>query len=62
MLTKCYVVEFNSALEGLFDKLEECGFNWYNYRESSTPGYIEIGVWCYSFQIRDLENIFAPYV
>ena len=62
MEVKCYIVEFNSALDGLFETLEDHGFNSYNYRLSNISGYVEIGVWCYPYQIRELEEIFAPYV
>lgn len=62
MEVKCYIVEFNSALGGLFEILEDHGFNSYNYRLSSIFGYVEIGIWCYPYQIQELEEIFAPYV
>jgi len=62
MEVKCYIVEFNSALDGLFEILEDHGFNSYNYRLSGISGYVEIGVWCYPYQIRELENIMKWYV
>ncbi len=58
-----YFVELNSSLDGLFEQLDDYGFD-YDF-ESIYPvpeGYIEIHVYYYPHEIRDLENIFAPYV
>ena len=63
MLENYYFVELNSSLDGLFEQLDDYGFD-YDF-ESIYPvpeGYIEIHVYYYSHEIRDLENIFAPYV
>lgn len=57
-----YIVEMNSALEGLFEKLSDHGFDYFWDDFSPVPGFIEIYVDCYPHEIRDLENIFAPYV
>jgi len=62
MKRNCYVVEMNSALEGLFEDLNDCGFVYVCREHWPAPGYMEIYVWYYPYEIRDLENIFAPYV
>lgn len=55
-----YFVENNSSLDGLFELLNEYGFD---YECDPAPdGYIEIHVWYYPDEIRELEDIFAPYV
>lgn len=58
-----YFVENNSSLDGLFELLNEYGFD-YECEEyyPALEGYIEIHVWYYPDEIRDLEDIFAPYV
>ena len=62
MNMKCYVVEMNSALAGLFEQLDDYGFD-YEYNEHwPAPGYMEIYVWYFPQEIWDLEDIFAPYV
>jgi hypothetical protein len=61
MRRKCYVVEMNSALDGLFEHLNDYGFD-YECRALAEPGYMEIYVLYYPHEIQDLENIFAPYV
>ena len=60
MKRMCYVVEMNSALEGLFELLDDYGFDY--DCEGLVPDYVEIFVYCYPHEIRELENIFAPYV
>lgn len=60
MKRMCYIVEMNSSLGGLFDLLDDYGFDY--ECDNSTPDYIEVCVDCYSHEIRELENIFAPYV
>ena len=58
-----YFVELSSSLDGLFEQLDDYGFD-YDF-ESIYPvpeGYIEIHVYYYPHEIQDLENIFAPYV
>ena len=62
MKRNCYVVEMNSALEGLFEKLDDYGFDYECEEHWPAPGYMEIYVSYYPQEIRDLENIFAPYV
>lgn len=62
MKTNCYIVEMNSALEGLFEQLDDYGFDYFWDDFSPAPGFIEIYVDYYPHEIRDLENIFAPYV
>ena len=62
MKKNCYVVEMNSALEGLFEQLDDYGFDYFWDDFSPAPGFIEIYVDYYPHEIRDLENIFAPYV
>lgn len=62
MMRRCYAVEMNSALEGLFEQLDDYGFDYECIEHWPAPGYIEIYIWCYSHEIQDLENIFAPYV
>ena len=63
MRRNCYVVEMNSALAGLFEQLDDHGFD-YECEEHRSHGisYIEICVLYYPHEIQDLENIFAPYV
>ena len=60
MKRMCYIVEMNSALDGLFEQLDDYGFDY--ECEGLVPDYVEIWVDCYPSEIRDLENIFAPYV
>jgi len=60
MKRMCYIVKMNSALDGLFEQLDDYGFDY--ECEGLVPDYVEICVDCYSSEIRDLENIFAPYV
>ena len=62
MIKKCYVVEISTDLEALFEQLNDYGFDYFWDDFSPVPGFIEIYVDCYSHEIRDLENIFAPYV
>ena len=62
MKRNCYVVEMNSALEELFEQLNDDGFDYECEEHWSAPGYMEIYVWYYPDEIRDLEDIFAPYV
>ena len=62
MRRNCYVVEMNSALEGLFEQLDDYGFDYECEEHWPAPGYMEIYVWYYPHEIRDLEDIFAPYV
>ena len=60
MKRNCYIVEMNSALEGLFEKLNDYGFDY--ECEGLVPNYVEICVDCYPSEIQELESIFAPYV
>lgn len=62
MERKCYIVEMNSALEGLFEQLNDYGFDYECDEHWPAPGYIEITVDCYPHEFPDLEDIFAPYV
>lgn len=62
MRRKCYIVEMNSALEGLFEKLDDYGFDYECEEHWPAPGYMEIYVSYYPQEIQDLENILAPYV
>ena len=63
MERKCYVVEVNSALEGLFEALNEYGFDYECDDFWPADGWtIEIIVECYPHEFADLEDIFAPYV
>ena len=59
---KGYIVEMNSALEGLFELLDDYGFDYECDEHWPAPGYIEIHIWYYPGEIRRLEDIFAPYV
>lgn len=64
MNVKGYIVAVNSSLGGLLDELDDFGFD-YEYEEievSPLPSYIVIKVWYYLHEIRELEDIFAPYV
>lgn len=62
MRSKCYIVEMNSALESLFEQLDDYGFDYECEEHWPAPGYMEICVWGYPYEIRELEIIFAPYV
>lgn len=62
MKRKCYVVEMNSALDGLFEQLDDYGFDYECEEHWPAPGYMEIYVLYYPHEIQNLENIFAPYV
>lgn len=52
----------NSAVEGLFESLNEYGFDYWCDNESLSPETVEITVQCYPHEVSDLEDIFAPYV
>jgi len=60
MKRMCYIVKMNSALEGLFERLNDYGFDY--DCEDLVSDYVEIFVYCHPHEIRELENIFAPYV
>lgn len=62
MNRKCYIVEMNSSLDGLFEQLDDYGFNYECDEHWPAPGYIEISVWFHPYEAHDLENILAPYV
>ena len=62
MKTNCYYVEMNSAIDGLFEQLDDYGFDYFWDDFSPIPGFIEIYVDYYPQEIRVLEQIFAPYV
>lgn len=62
MKRMCYIVEMNSALEGLFELLDDYGFDYECDEHWPAPAYMEIHVDCYPREIRELEEIFAPYV
>lgn len=62
MNRNCYAVEMNSALESLFEQLDDYGFDYECEDHWPAPGYVEICVRYYPHEIQDLENIFAPYV
>lgn len=58
----CYAVEMNSALEGLFEQLNDYGVDYWCDEHWPAPGYVEIHVECTPNELADIENIFAPYV
>lgn len=58
----CYIVEINSSLDGLFEQLDDYGFDYECDKDWPRANYMEICVWYYPHEIKDLENIFAPYV
>ena len=57
-----YIVEMNSALDGLFELLDDYGFDYECDEHWPAPGFIEVHVWYYPSDIWELEDIFAPYV
>lgn len=64
MNKKGYIVAINSSLDGLFEKLDDFGFD-YECKEmevSPLPSYLVVEVCFYPHEIRELESIFAPYV
>lgn len=62
MKKNCYIVEVNSALVGLFEQLDDYGFDYECDESCLIPGYIEICVSYYSHEVTIVKNIFAPYV
>ena len=63
MCENYYFVELTSSLGGLIEQLDDYGFDYdFDALYSVPEGYIEIHVYYYPQEIRDLENIFAPYV
>lgn len=62
MNRNCYVVEMYSALDGLFEQLDNYGFDYECKVDLPVLDYMEIYVWYYPDEIWDLQNIFAPYV
>lgn len=64
MNKKGYIVAINSSLDGLLELLDDYGFD-YECEElfvSPLPGCLVINVWYYPHEIKELEDIFAPYV
>lgn len=58
-----YIVEMNTALEGLLELLDDYGFDYdFDALYPVPEGYTEIHVWYYPSEIRIVEDIFAPYV
>jgi hypothetical protein len=58
-----YFVELTSSLTGLLEQLDDYGFDYdFDALYPVPEGYIEIHVYYYPHEIRELENIFAPYV
>ena len=58
-----YIVEMNTALEGLLELLDDCGFDYdFDALYPVPEGYTEIHVWYYPGESRIVEDIFAPYV
>lgn len=62
MKWNCYIVEMNSALGGLFEQLDDYGFEYFCDDFPPVSGFIEVHVQYYPHEINNLENIFAPYV
>ena len=62
MKKACYIVEMNSALEGLFEQLDGYGFDYECEEYWLASNCIEVSVYYYPHEIRDLQKIFAPYV
>ncbi len=64
MNVKGYIVAVNSSLGGLLDELDDFGFDYEceDIEVSPLSSYIVIKVWYYPHEIRELEDIFAPYV
>ena len=62
MRRNCYVVEMNSALDGLFERLNDYGFDYHCEEHWPAPGYMEIYIDCYPHEIADLEEIMKWYV
>lgn len=63
MVERYYFVENNPALESLIEQLDNYGIDYdFDALYPVPENYFEIHVWCYPHEIRDLENIFAPYV
>lgn len=63
MCEKYYFVEMNSSMGGLLELLDDYGFDYdFDALYPVPEGYTEIHVWYHPNKIRELENIFAPYV
>lgn len=62
MKNVCYIVEVTTALESLFDALDDYGFDYFCDEGVISPGTVEIFVQCYPHEVATVENIFAPYV
>lgn len=62
MKNVCYIVEVTTALESLFDALNDYGFDYFCDEDVISPGMVEIFVQCYPHEVATIENIFAPYV
>ena len=63
MCENYYFVELTSSLAGLIEQLDDYGFDYdFDALYPAPEGYIEIHVYYYPHEIRDLEIIFAPYV
>ena len=58
-----YFIELTSSLEGLLEQLDDYGFDYdFDAVYPIPEGYIEIHIYYYPDEIRELENILAPYV
>lgn len=62
MRTSCYIIEYSTENEAMFEQLDEYGFNYHCEEHWSAPGYMEIYIDCYEHEIRDLEEIMKWYV
>ena len=64
MTVQCYNVEINSSLDGMYEQLDDYGFD-YECEYIPTkdgPDYIEISIQCYPHEVKDLEDIMKWYV
>lgn len=61
MTVQCYMVERTSALETLFEELDNYGFD-YECENSYNHNYIEIFIFCYPYEIKRLEEMMKWYV
>lgn len=62
MTTKCYFVELNSSLDALFEQLDDGGYDYECDKDCTPDGFIALYIYCYSCDLRAIEDIMQWYV
>lgn len=63
MIKKCYIVEISTALETLFEQLDDYGIDYECEEYMPAPDeYLEVILDCVEGELVFVEHMFAPYV